>query len=729
MSWALNKGGLFLLIALALVAGCARSPEAKKARHLERGNRYFTQQQYREAILEYRNALRIEGTNAHAMRQLGLAYYQTGELQQAFDYLLKAQALEPDQLDVRLTLATIYLLGGRAEEAAREAEAVLQKEPKSLPALTLLAGAARTPEQVDTALQRLEAVRADAETHARFHLALAGLYLRKQDAAAAEHAFKEAVAREPGSIEAHTGLGNLYLSRRDSRRDAVQAEREFKAAAELAPPESPARLKLAELYLLLNRPDEARAVVKEITEQAPGHLPAWRLLAQINLAEGQLDEALKAVDVVLKKNPADPEAHGLRGRVHLAKADAPQAIQEFQTALKAQPRLAPIRYQLAVAQLQAGNPHQAKTELMAVITHAPDLTEAHLLLARLNIQTGAAQLAIADLEKFIARRPRVLDAYALLSAAYLAQRDALKATAVGHKLATVAPTDPRGPYLIGVALLGQSQRAAARQHLERSLTLGPGFLDPLAQLVRLAVAEQHPEAAVERVKRQIALVPTSGVHRALLGDTYAAQRQTALAEAAYLEAVELEPRLIDAYLRLGNLYAASGRYDQAAAKVQEAVTADSRNTSALMLLGVIQETKGDIPQARAAYERALAINPRFAPAANNLAWLDSERGGDMERALRLAQTAKEQAPDDPRISDTLGWILYKRGEYQRALGLLKESAARLPANPQVQYHLGMAYDRIGEKDNARTALTAAVSSPEAFAGKDEARKALATFAK
>jgi len=43
-------------------------------------------------------------------------------------------------------------------------------------------------------------------------------------------------------------------------------------------------------------------------------------------------------------------------------------------------------------------------------------------------------------------------------------------------------------------------------------------------------------------------------------------------------------------------------------------------------------------------------------------------------ALQLAQRAKEVAPDDPSISDTLGWILYKRGIYQRALGLLKESA-------------------------------------------------------
>src|SRR5882672_9491963 len=71
---------ILLVVALTLATGCARSPEAKKARFLERGDRYFKQQQYREAVIEYRNALRIDGNNPQAIRQLGLAHYQLGEL-------------------------------------------------------------------------------------------------------------------------------------------------------------------------------------------------------------------------------------------------------------------------------------------------------------------------------------------------------------------------------------------------------------------------------------------------------------------------------------------------------------------------------------------------------------------------------------------------------------------------------------------------------------------------
>ena len=144
-----------------------------------------------------------------------------------------------------------------------------------------------------------------------------------------------------------------------------------------------------------------------------------------------------------------------------------------------------------------------------------------------------------------------------------------------------------------------------------------------------------------------------------------------------------------------------------------------------MTLGIVYESKGDIAKAQQAYEKLLMLNPRFAPAANNLAILYSEHGGDKEKALELAQRAKEVAPDDPHVSDTLGWILYKRGVYQRAANLLKDSAKKLPDQPNIQYHLGLASLKAGDVEEARKALTAAVNSPTDFAGKDEARRALA----
>src|SRR4029450_10843972 len=137
MSRHLGVWTILLAVGLLVVAGCSRSPEAQKARYLERGDKYAAREQYREAILEYRNVLRLDPANAHAMRQLGLLHNQLGEFAQAFRFLLKAQELTADDNEVRLKLGGIYLLAGKPDEAREEATSVLAKEPNNVDALAL----------------------------------------------------------------------------------------------------------------------------------------------------------------------------------------------------------------------------------------------------------------------------------------------------------------------------------------------------------------------------------------------------------------------------------------------------------------------------------------------------------------------------------------------------------------------------------------------------------------
>ena len=68
------RSALILVAGACLLvgSGCARSPEAKKARHLERGEKYFARKDYKDAVIEYKNVLRLEPANEVAIRKLGL---------------------------------------------------------------------------------------------------------------------------------------------------------------------------------------------------------------------------------------------------------------------------------------------------------------------------------------------------------------------------------------------------------------------------------------------------------------------------------------------------------------------------------------------------------------------------------------------------------------------------------------------------------------------------------
>ena len=195
-------------------------------------------------------------------------------------------------------------------------------------------------------------------------------------------------------------------------------------------------------------------------------------------------------------------------------------------------------------------------------------------------------------------------------------------------------------------------------------------------------------------------------------------------EQAFLRALDLQPGLLSSYQYLAALYADDKNYDRAVARLEQVAKLAPKDITTHMLRGAVAYQRGDRKRAQEAYETVLTIEPRFGPAANNLALLLSEQDGDRERALQLAQLAKEVSPEDPSVSDTLGWILSKRGVHQRGLALLQESASKLPGNPTVQYHLGATYARVGDRDRARKALAAAVASKVDFPEREAAKRAL-----
>ena len=252
----------------------------------------------------------------------------------------------------------------------------------------------------------------------------------------------------------------------------------------------------------------------------------------------------------------------------------------------------------------------------------------------------------------------------------------------------------------------------------------PNFIEPLGQLVAMDFAQNRQDAALERVQKQIALVPESGPLQLLLGRVHMSRGEKEQAETAYLRAVELEPDLVAAHAQLGNLYASGGDYDKALEKFDKALQEGPETPSLLARSGIVQQMSGDVASAVESYRKALKINPRYAVAANNLAYILSQNEADQEQALELAQMAREVAPQDPRIADTLGWILYQRGIYQHALTLIQESAEKLSGNAEVLYHLGMTHYKLGNREEARRALSEAMKRDGGFSGADEARSTL-----
>ena len=103
--------------------------------------------------------------------------------------------------------------------------------------------------------------------------------------------------------------------------------------------------------------------------------------------------------------------------------------------------------------------------------------------------------------------------------------------------------------------------------------------------------------------------------------------------------------------------------------------------------------------------------------------------GNLDFALSQAQTAVEQAPQDPHFADTLGWILYKKNAYLRAQTYLKDAASKLPSSPTVLFHYGMAQYKSGDRTGAQRTLEASLKLNQTFIGAEEAKRTLTELSK
>jgi predicted Zn-dependent protease len=97
---------------------------------------------------------------------------------------------------------------------------------------------------------------------------------------------------------------------------------------------------------------------------------------------------------------------------------------------------------------------------------------------------------------------------------------------------------------------------------------------------------------------------------------------------------------------------------------------------------------------------------------------------DTAKAFGLAKSARDLAPDDPRIAHILGHLAYEMHDYRWAVSLLKEAADRLPNDPEAQYDLARADYSVGRVAEAKAAMQAVLKIDARYARAGEAKSFL-----
>ncbi len=330
------------------------------------------------------------------------------------------------------------------------------------------------------------------------------------------------------------------------------------------------------------------------------------------------------------------------------------------------------------------------------------------------------------LEQLVKDDPNNLEALEANARLLLLVNDPAGALQAATTLQTLQPKSPKGYFLAGAALQAQQRSDEARKAFETALQLDPASLDSLIALAQIDLAAGKQTEALARIDAQIAARPNEARLYNLRGELLMALKRPADAASSYAAAAKLQPGWSQPYRGEAAAFAVQNQPDRAI-EVLKAGLAQTKNSADLAVdLGSLYTAQGKPAEAITVYEGVLERDPNSVVAANNLAMLLVTHRTDaasLERAEKLAAPlAKAQ---NPAFLDTYGWVLYKRGRYAEAIPPLEKAVAAAPQAQEVRYHLGMAQLKAGRTAEARKSLEAAVQGEQSYAGKDEAKAALA----
>jgi tetratricopeptide (TPR) repeat protein len=278
-----------------------------------------------------------------------------------------------------------------------------------------------------------------------------------------------------------------------------------------------------------------------------------------------------------------------------------------------------------------------------------------------------------------------------------------------RRLIEIAPQSALGYARMGQLSAAQNRWREAETFYRQALTQEPGSLEAFQGLVDLDMRRNQPAEAVRKLKSQIAHSPDTALLFFLLGQAQLKNKQPAEAEQALTRAAQLDKENQNALILLADVQTSRGEVDQALISYQRAIELAPSNVRLYVAKGSLLEMKGNTEQAQLLYQKALSIQPEDALAANNLAYLMLEHGGNVNVALTLAQTARRGLPNMPNSADTLGWAYYHNSAFSVAAPLLEEAVKKVPLNATYRYHLGMIYQKLNDSKRGRTELEKAIS--------------------
>ncbi|HEY3886402.1 MAG TPA: tetratricopeptide repeat protein [Vicinamibacterales bacterium] len=350
----------------------------------------------RQAFID---ALANDPYSSEAQIALSTLALASGEIQASVDYAEKSVKADPGELRARLALvraliaqpesrpraqaeikqltvmfpksaqisdaaASLALVNQDLASARKAWQRALDLDSNDTDAMSGLAGLLIAAKNVNAAEQLVEQHLGPSPAQTGALLVAAKVRLAGQDPAKAEAFLKQAIARDPGRLEAFALLGQLYVS----QKRIGEATQQFGELAHSQPNSASVLTMLGLLSEADHDEDAAIGWYSKAVQASPHAAAAANNLAWIYVSRDQnLDVAMQLAGMASGEQPGEPEFSDTLGWVYTQKQLFSLAIRTLQRSVDADPQNPVHLYHLGVAYADAGDDPSARKALQAAL--------------------------------------------------------------------------------------------------------------------------------------------------------------------------------------------------------------------------------------------------------------------------------------------------------------------------------------------------------------------------
>lgn len=531
--------------------------------------------------------------------------------------------------------------------------------------IVLLNGCATDGHQSDEPLERFrgdEPALNIVESRSMYLFSLARIHAMDGDYDGAVTLLQASIEADPQSAFLHTSVAELYL-KMNRHQEAINACRH---AIAIDPKHADAHFLLANILSGLKQERVAIEHYKKVIELAPTKEDAYLQLAIVYLRIFEYEESVKTLKSLIAISPESPLAYYYLGKAYDQMKLPKEAFVYYKKVIELKPDFEPVFVDIGLGFESQGERGEAIKSFEALLQLNPHNFSVMQHLVQLYIQENRLEDALIILNTLISRGIGGLDTH-------------------------------RKAGLIYLELERYDEAILAFEHILAQ--------EPHANQVRFYLASAYEDKGdVKRAIEEFSKIPPTAFN---YGE--------ALGHIAYLhldsgqgekgigllrEAIASDPSKFEYYLHLAGVYEGLNRYQEAldVLQTQEGRFADEPRLH--FRLGIIHDKMGDKQKLIVRMRKVLSITPADPQALNFLGYTYVELGENLDEALKLLKDAAALRPNDGFILDSLGWAYFKLKRYTEAVVQLERAVMYVDDDPTILGHLAEAYLAVRDYENA-----------------------------